>query len=75
MADNVTNELLLEQLKEIRRNQSLHTENFKRIELELRSMKGHISALVQSDLVRDADQAALLLRVERIERRLDLTDG
>ena len=37
-------------------------------------MKGHLAALVQSDLNRDTSLAALEARVERIERRLELSD-
>jgi hypothetical protein len=40
----------------------------------LRAVKTHLSALVPSDLNRDADVAALTVRVEGIERRLDLSN-
>jgi hypothetical protein len=70
---NVTNELLLEHLKQIQGKLADNDQHFARIENELRAVKTHLSALVQSDLNRDADVAALTVRVERIERRLDLS--
>ena len=74
MTENVTNELLLEHLKKIQTKLVQHDERFDRIENELRALKAHVAALVTNDLTRDTDQAAILLRVERIERRLDLSD-
>ena len=72
MADqSVTNELLLEHLKKIQSKLISHDERFSAIENELRALKAHIAALVQSDLNRDTDYATLALR---IERRLDLAD-
>jgi hypothetical protein len=46
-----------------------------RMEGEMRVIRGHIAALVQSFLNRGSELASLTLRVDRIERRLDLTDG
>jgi hypothetical protein len=74
MADNVTNELLLEHLKAIQAKLARHDEAFQRIEAEVRVLKTHIYGLVQAELGRDPDMASLLLRIERIERRLELND-
>ena len=74
MAEDVTNELILEHLKRIQGKLSEHDERFSRIENELRAIKAHVSGLVQSDLTRDTAQASLQIRLDRIERRLDLTD-
>lgn len=73
--DNVTNELLLEHLKAIQTKLQEQGERLSRIEAELRTTKAHVAALVQADLNRDTDYASLLLRIERIERRLELTNG
>lgn len=72
MSKNVSNELLLETLKQIQGKLSEHGQAFSRIENEIKAMKSHIHGLVQSDLNRDADWASLKTRIERIERRLEL---
>ena len=72
--ENVTNELILEHLKHIQGKLAEHDDRFGRVENELRAIKSHMAGLVQSDLTRDADQASMLARPDRIERRLDLVD-
>ncbi len=74
MVENVTNDLLLERLKQIQGKLSEHDERFSRVESELRAIKAHMAGLVQSDLTRDADQASMQARLDRIERRLALVD-
>ena len=73
--NNVTNELLLEHLKAIQAKLQDQGDRLSRIEAELRAVKAHMAALVQSDLNRDADYASLVLRIERIERRLEISDS
>lgn len=53
---------------------SQHDDAFQRIENEIKVMKTHVYGLVQSDLYRGSDLASLAGRIERIERRLELTD-
>lgn len=75
MSENVTNELLLEHLKRLHdeaRNARLER---KEIRGELRAIKAHVVALVQSDLNRDSQQGSVYERLDRIERRLDLVDA
>ena len=74
VSDNVTNELLLEHLKALQTDAKLAREERREIRDELRAVKGHIAALVQSDLNRDSDHASLVQRIDRIERRLEITD-
>ena len=74
MPENVTSELILEHLTKIQGKLSQHDERFSRLEGQLRAIKSHVAGLVQSDLSRDADQAFMLARVDRIERRLGLVD-
>lgn len=74
MAENVTNELIYETLKQMQGKLAQHDEAFVRIENEIRAMKTHTYGLVQSDLNRDSGLASLMVRIERIERRLELTD-
>jgi tetrahydromethanopterin S-methyltransferase subunit G len=40
---------------------------------ELRSIKTHMSAFLQSELAQDGSLASILARLDKIERRLDLT--
>ena len=75
MTDNVTNELLLGHLKAIQSKLADHDEQFELVHSELRALKAHVAGLVQSDLTRDTEHALLTRRVERIERRLEISDG
>jgi hypothetical protein len=75
MAENVTNELMYELLKAVRGDIARLSDRFERVEGEMRVMRGHMAALVQSDLNHGADFSALAHRVDRIERRLELNDG
>lgn len=57
-----------------------HAARFERPEAARRAVTGPLAAPVHADLTqaaltRDADQAALRLRLERIERRLEISDG
>lgn len=74
MAETVTYELILEHLKQIQGRLWDHDGRFSRLENELRAIKAHVAGLVQSDLTRDGVQAPLQIRLDRIERRLDLAD-
>ena len=40
---------------------------------ELRAIKTHLAAFMQGEIAQDSAMASLLARIERIERRLDLT--
>lgn len=75
MGDAVTNELMYELLKAIRGDIARLSDRIERVEGELRVIRGHVAALVQSDLNHGSDIAALAMRVDRIERRLELNDG
>lgn len=75
MVENVTNELMYELLKAIRGGINSLTDRFDRLDGEMRVLRGHVAALVQSDLNHSRDWTKMSLRVERIERRLELSDG
>lgn len=40
---------------------------------ELRSIKGHLAAFMQGELAQDSSIASILTRLDKLERRLDLT--
>ena len=74
MADNVTNELLLEHLKAIQSKLAQHDDRFTAIESDLRSVKGHLASFMQTEVAQDTTMAELRTRMDRIERRLDIVD-
>jgi len=71
---NVTNESMYEQLKAIRVEQTRSADFMMTMMNEIKPMKSHVAGLVQSDLNRDLTISELALRVERIEKRLELVD-
>ena len=73
-AGDVTFELMYELMKSMSGRLGRIEDRLDRIEGELRVLHGHVASLVQSDLLRRNEVASLALRVERIERRLDLHD-
>lgn len=74
MTDNVSGELLLEHLKAIQATLAKHDQRFTSIETELRTLNSYVSTLVTSDLNRGSEFLDLKARIERIERRLELSD-
>ena len=75
MAEILTSELILEHLKAL--GEDAKNARLERHEIrdEIRAMKAHLAGLVQSDLNRDGQQGNVFQRLERIERRLELTDA
>jgi len=74
MADNVTNELLLEHMKRLQSDMSAVKSDVVQIKAELVAVKTHIGALVTSSSYQDAAFIELTSRVERLERRLELRE-
>jgi len=74
MAENVTNELLFEQLKALHAEIGDLAERAGRIENRLAAVEGHLAVLIQRDLERNSEVDSLAQRLDRIERRLDLVD-
>ena len=66
----ITNELMSETLKAVRADQARTLEKVDALAAEMRAVKGHLAALLN----RDGALAALEARVERIEKRLELSD-
>ncbi|PIP97280.1 MAG: hypothetical protein COW75_07125 [Rhodobacterales bacterium CG18_big_fil_WC_8_21_14_2_50_71_9] len=67
--------LVLEILKRIQGEMGLMREEMRGIRVEMTGIKQHIGAFMAHEIGQDSDIAALKLRLDRIERRLDLTDG
>jgi archaellum component FlaC len=75
MADNVTNALLLEHLKDIQAKLAKMSNDLGDLKTDMRGMKGHMASFMQSELAQDNAIAALQERLERIERRLELSEN
>ena len=74
MAEAVTNELIYEVLKTVQERGGRVEERLAAIEQPLATLNGYVATLVQSDLRRDTELGAVRARIERIERRLELTE-
>lgn len=71
----ITNELIYEVLKNLQPRMGNLEEGVREIKTELRAVKGHMHA-IQIDVENLYQSVATIdLRVERIERRLDLADA
>jgi transcriptional regulator GlxA family with amidase domain len=75
MADNVTNELLLEHMKEMQARLTALQSDVTDMKADIRGIKGHMISFMETELAQDGALASLATRVERIERRLSLSDG
>ncbi len=82
MAENVTNELIYEILKHIQDRLAKvetvladHTRQFIRVREDINSVREDINGLRGDDLRREAMQARMDERLQRIENRLNLTDA
>ncbi len=82
MAENVTNELMLEILKQLQKDMADvkatladHTRQFIRVREDINSVREDINGLRGDDLRREAVQAKMDERLQRIENRLNLTDA
>lgn len=81
MGENVTNELILEHLKRLQSGQSQILGRLETVEAEVRNVKSYVgtikhdmATLIDASTSQDTTIAMLRTRLERIEKRLDLTD-
>jgi len=75
MADDATNESLLETLKAIQAKLSDVASDVVDLEADMRWPKGHMAQFMPSEVARDGAIASIQLEIERIQRRLELLDG
>lgn len=71
----VTNELMFETLKALRADIARIETKVDDLGADLRSMKAHDAAFMQSEVVQDSAIASIRARLERIEKRLDIPEG
>ncbi len=74
MADNVTNELLLEHMKAMHGRLEQIASDIGDLKIDMRGIKTHMGAFLTSEAAQDGAIAGLSLRLERIEKRLGLAD-
>ena len=74
MTENVTNELLLETLKAVQSKLTKVADDIAALKTDMRGMKGHMAAFMQSEVAQDGTLASIQSRLERIERRLELQE-
>jgi hypothetical protein len=74
MTEETTN-LVLEHLRHIRTKVDSIDDRVGRVELRLSTVEGHLANLIVSDAAQNAELDKVSRRLDRIERRLELTDG
>lgn len=75
MPDNVANELLLETLKAIQAKLADIASHVVDLKADMRGLKGHMAAFKQSEGPQDGAMASIQSKIDRIERRLETTEG
>jgi uncharacterized protein with ACT and thioredoxin-like domain len=75
MADNGANEFLLETLKAIQAKLSDMAGDLHDLKTDMRGLKGHRTAFMQSEVAQDGSIASIQARIERIERRLEISES
>jgi hypothetical protein len=75
MSDNVTNDLLLETLRAIQSKLSDIASDIVDLKADMRGLKGHMAAFMQSEVAQDGAIASIQAKIERIERRLEISEG
>lgn len=75
MPENVTNELLFEQLKAIQSKLADMAADIGELKTDMRGIKSHMAGFMQSEVAQDNAIATMQARLDRIERRLDLADA
>ncbi|MFZ5834852.1 MAG: hypothetical protein ACOY2B_05635 [Pseudomonadota bacterium] len=75
MAENVTNELIFEVLKQIQERLSRHEQMLKGLQAGQVRIREELNGLRGDDIRREIQQARMDQRLERIENRLNLSDA
>jgi hypothetical protein len=73
MTDETAN-LVLEHLKRFQAQMSRFEDRLADVASDMHVLKQHMAAFMQSELRQDSDLASIKLRLDRIERRLELVE-
>lgn len=71
MADDTTN-LVLEHLRRFQAQMTAFSEQLDVVQQDMRAIKVHMAAFMSSEASQDGEIAAMKVRLDRIERRLEL---
>lgn len=74
MSGEIDSSLLLENLKAIRADVAAIRSDLNEVAVDVRGLRSHMAGLISSDVNRDGAIASIRLRLDRIERRLELVD-
>ena len=74
MSDTITNQLLLENLKEIQSKLTTMANEIGDIRTDIRGIKTHMAGFLQAEASQDGTIASIQARLDRLERRLQLQD-
>jgi hypothetical protein len=69
-----TESLVLEILKRLQAEFALMREDVRGVRAEMIAFRQHMGGLLSHEVTQDTDIASIRLRLDRIERRLDLVD-
>lgn len=73
MTDETAN-LVIEHLKRFQAQMSRFEDRLSDVASDMHVLKQHMAAFMQTELRQDTDLAAIKLRLDRIERRLELVE-
>ncbi len=74
MTDETTN-IVLEHLRHIRSQIDVLRSDMSDVKLRLTVIDGHVASVVVGQIGHNSEMDRLKIRIDRIERRLDLTEG
>jgi len=72
MTENVTNELMYETLKQMQTKLAEILSEIHDLKADNRALRTHMAGFMQSEVANSSTVAGLQLRIERIERRLEI---
>jgi regulator of replication initiation timing len=70
-----TENLILEHLKRFQAQMTRFEDRLDTVSADMRAIKQHMAAFMASEASQDGELAEMKLRLDRIERRLDLRDS
>jgi hypothetical protein len=75
VADEEPDNLVLRYLRKLDERTARIEDGQKDLAADIRTLKGHMASFLQSETRQDSTIAAIQDRLDKIERRLDISDG